>query len=39
MTSLRILGHCSKNVAPLWDRTDLSATYTTQFVENALRAE
>jgi sulfonate transport system substrate-binding protein len=37
--ALRILGHYSKNVAPVRDRIDLSATYTTQFVESALRAQ
>lgn len=35
--ALRILGKYSKNVAPVKDRIDLSATYTTQFVETALR--
>ena len=37
--ALRILGRYSKNVAPVRDRIDLSATYTTQFVDSALRAE
>jgi NitT/TauT family transport system substrate-binding protein len=37
--ALRILGHYSKNVPPVQDRIDLSATYTTQFVESALRAQ
>ncbi|MER7453139.1 ABC transporter substrate-binding protein [Nocardia beijingensis] len=35
---LEILGKYSKNVRPVRDRIDLSATYTTQFVEEALRA-
>ncbi|MGQ4615324.1 ABC transporter substrate-binding protein [Nocardia sp. R7R-8] len=35
---LDILGRYSKNVRPVRDRIDLSATYTTQFVEEALRA-
>ena len=37
--ALRILGQYSKNVAPVRDRIDLSATYTTQFVQSALRAQ
>ena len=36
--ALRILGQYSKNVAPVRDRIDLSATYTTQFIQTALRA-
>ena len=36
---LRILGQYSKNVAPVKDRIDLSATYTTRFVETALREQ
>ncbi|MGW4715670.1 ABC transporter substrate-binding protein [Nocardia sp. NPDC004260] len=35
---LEILGKYSKNVRPVRDRIDLSETYTTQFVEEALRA-
>ncbi|MGV9722150.1 ABC transporter substrate-binding protein [Nocardia beijingensis] len=35
---LEILGKYSKNVRPVRDRIDLSATYTTRFVEEALRA-
>ncbi|WP_063052724.1 ABC transporter substrate-binding protein [Nocardia arthritidis] len=35
---LDILGKYSKNVRPVRDRIDLSETYTTQFVEEALRA-
>ncbi|MEU1545354.1 ABC transporter substrate-binding protein [Nocardia sp. NPDC005745] len=35
---LDILGEYSKNVRPVRDRIDLSETYTTQFVEEALRA-
>lgn len=35
---LDILGKYSKNVRPVRDRIDLSATYTTRFVEEALRA-
>ncbi|MEW1736533.1 ABC transporter substrate-binding protein [Nocardia beijingensis] len=34
---LEILGKYSKNVRPVRDRIDLSATYTTRFVEEALR--
>ncbi|MFE7742675.1 ABC transporter substrate-binding protein [Nocardia sp. NPDC057455] len=34
---LNILGKYSKNVRPVRDRIDLSETYTTQFVEEALR--
>lgn len=34
---LQILGKYSRNVAPVKDRIDLSATYTTEFVERALR--
>lgn len=36
---LRILGQYSKNVARVKDRIELSATYTNQFVETALRAQ
>ncbi|PXX58714.1 NitT/TauT family transport system substrate-binding protein [Nocardia tenerifensis] len=35
---LNILGKYSRNVAPVRERIDLSKTYTTQFVEEALRA-
>lgn len=35
---LDILGKYSKNVRPVRDRIDLSETYTTKFVEEALRA-
>jgi NitT/TauT family transport system substrate-binding protein len=35
---LNILGKYSKNVQPVLNRIDLSKTYTTQFVEEALRA-
>lgn len=35
---LDILGKYSKNVRPVRDRIDLSKTYTTRFVEEALRA-
>ncbi|BDT92234.1 nitrate ABC transporter substrate-binding protein [Nocardia sputorum] len=35
---LDILGKYSRNVRPVRDRIDLSKTYTTQFVEEALRA-
>ncbi|WP_405163409.1 ABC transporter substrate-binding protein [Nocardia sp. NBC_01499] len=35
---LNILGKYSRNVAPMKDRIDLSKTYTTRFVEEALRA-
>jgi NitT/TauT family transport system substrate-binding protein len=35
---LNILGKYSKNVQPMLNRIDLSKTYTTQFVEKALRA-
>ncbi|MFI9508131.1 ABC transporter substrate-binding protein [Nocardia sp. NPDC052566] len=35
---LRILSKYSRNVAPVKDRIKLSETYTTQFVEEALRA-
>ncbi|WP_280242765.1 ABC transporter substrate-binding protein [Nocardia abscessus] len=35
---LDILGEYSKNVRPVRDRIDLSETYTTKFVEEALRA-
>jgi NitT/TauT family transport system substrate-binding protein len=37
--ALRILGRYSKNVAPVRDRIDLSATYTTQFVDGARSAQ